>query len=432
MTYGNCTYGWYDRPFSHRDVPSLALLSFPSLREFSWAGLSIHEYDALAPLLQHRATQLTKLELDLEYHVFRAGFRALPFFSKKVLQLHRPGSIVFSALKSLSLSNVVLDSHDFAIAGSIDFSNLEHLKLRFCPGTERVLQHLAESGSSKLRVVEINMGFSALSATDQQGILIAFLESFQGLQALYINMLYWPTGLTTGVWRAVGRHSKTLWRFAYHQRQAAEDVFGAARGSFIGAGITVYDALNVELSEAADLDGKVPDNPLRHLDLRGLGLGCSPKCMMPLVSPFSHKSSLQLLHMRRSGLDFMVDESLLGTLRRPDIPAEQIIQDARDTFRLDLHRFLQWVFGPCGIGSLQLFVYGDFSHGDRYRQHWKMMCRNERPKAGAGNAEPMFYREVTEEDQGLLSLLEEHEGLVSALANDALFCTMPPVGHGAQ
>ncbi|KAK7919919.1 hypothetical protein PG985_007941 [Apiospora marii] len=424
----------------HPGVPSLALRSFPALKELSWAGLSTHEYDSLAPALRQCAPRLTKLELDPEWHEYLTEDymigsrprRTLPFFSKKVLRLHRPGSLVFPALKTLSLSNVDLNSHNFAIARSIDFANLENLQLRFCPGTERVLQHLAASGSSKLRTLEINLvySYSPLPAKEQQTIWIAFLESFEGLEELYINISNEAAGLTTGVWRAVGRHRKTLRQFGYHQRQHFTGAYGNGElqeEAFGENGVSAVDALNVGLSETADLEGDGSNNPLCQLDLRGLGLGCSPKLMMPIVSPFCHKSSLQLLHMRRSGLDSILEDP-------DDSPIPLPIYKTEDVIRSELHPFLQWVFGPRGIRSLQLFVYGDFSHGGRYRRYWKVMCRNETPEAAAaaGDAETRFYREVTEDDQGLWGLLKEHEGLVSALPNDGLFGGYHPDPGGAQ
>ncbi|KAK8135117.1 hypothetical protein PG984_007129 [Apiospora sp. TS-2023a] len=427
ITYGNCRGRSLFDTMDHPDVPSLALLGFPCLRELSWAGLSNHQCGTLAPLLQHRATQLTKLELDLEYHQWTTEHGHLRFFSKGVLRLHRPGSIVFSALKSLSLSNFDLRSYNFAIASSVNFSNLEHLKLRFCDGTERVLQHLTESVSNKLRAVEINMGISFLSANDQQKILIAFLESFQGLEELYMNMSYWPTGLTTEIWRAVGHHSKTLRGFDYHQRQHVTNVYSrleyspAPRSCLRRA---KFGIVGGQLSWWL----RVEESTLPFVTPSQFGPGVLAKVD---VSPFRLKSSsLQLLHMRRSGLDSRLEEYLMNKSSRT--VAVRQAQESQDRLRLELHNFLQWVFGPGGIRSLQLFVYGDFSHEGRYRQYCKMMCRNERREAVAEDAEVMFYREAMEEDRGPLSLLEEHKDLVFALPSDGMFGGQHPDEISAQ
>ncbi|KAK8093393.1 hypothetical protein PG997_000078 [Apiospora hydei] len=92
----------------------------------------------------------------------------------------------------------------------------------------------------------------------------------------------------------------------------------------------------------------------------------------------------------------------------------------------DLHEFLQWVFGPQGIRSLRLFLYGDFSFNGRFKDECKMMCRNEtlesqQTAAGQGVGPRLHYREVTKDDRDILNLLEKQEEFVTACPVDRTF-----------
>ncbi|KAK7949344.1 uncharacterized protein PG986_010230 [Apiospora aurea] len=315
VTTGDCAWTLSSNPMHPKVPPPPALSSFSKLREFSWAGLSSTDFNSLRALLLRVGPQLTKLELNLEWYChqfFQERERVpMPPFSETVLRLHRPEPLVFLALTSLSLSNICLDAHNLAIVKSIPFSNLEHLKLHFCPGTDRILRYLAASRSIGLRTFAFEIGYYYITHHDEEAEMAAiteFLESFQGLEELYINILDTPAPPTKEIWQSLGRHRKTLRRFAYHQQEVGHPARGVEE---LKSCIT--DVLDLGFSEITDLDIFSLGHPFRHLDLRGIGLGCSPKWLTPILSPFRYKTSLRLLHMRRSGQDLNQDEDLLNT-----------------------------------------------------------------------------------------------------------------------
>ncbi|KAJ6437892.1 hypothetical protein O9K51_09720 [Purpureocillium lavendulum] len=45
-------------------------------------------------------------------------------------------------------------------------------------------------------------------------------------------------------------------------------------------------------------------------------------------------------------------------------------------FRDKFHDFLKWVFGPDGIRSLHMIVFGDFAYGGRIAQKNVLLCRD--------------------------------------------------------
>ncbi|KAK8093396.1 hypothetical protein PG997_000081 [Apiospora hydei] len=161
--------------------PPPALSSFSKLRGFSWAGPSSTDFNSLRALLLRVAPQLTKLELNHEWYChqfFHERNRVpMPPFSETVLRLHRPEPIVFLALTSLSLSNISLDAHNLAIVKSIPFSNLEHLKLLFCPGTDHILRYLAASSSIRLRTFEFEIGYYSITSNDEEAEMAAITDT---------------------------------------------------------------------------------------------------------------------------------------------------------------------------------------------------------------------------------------------------------------
>ena len=79
-----------------------------------------------------------------------------------------------------------------------------------------------------------------------------------------------------------------------------------------------------------------------------------------------------------------------------------------------LHPFLQQVFGPQGVLSLRVLVFGDFPYDGRYDRYCKLLCRSGTAEQMGQGFEPRFYREMTERDRDLLNLLEEHNSLITA------------------
>ncbi|KAK7919923.1 hypothetical protein PG985_007945 [Apiospora marii] len=131
--------------------------------------------------------------------------------------------------------------------------------------------------------------------------------------------------------------------------------------------------------------------------------------------------------------DLAESEPLVDLYDRPGKLGQ--IQADYVRFEEDLHKFLQWVFGPRGVRSLRLFHYGDFSFDGRFKDHCRIICRNETPEEqeqeqdgdGGRETEPrLYYREVTKEDRDVLNLLEEEHDFVTACPVDTLFGAQKP------
>ncbi|KAK7949348.1 uncharacterized protein PG986_010234 [Apiospora aurea] len=114
----------------------------------------------------------------------------------------------------------------------------------------------------------------------------------------------------TAIWRAAaGHHKKTLRRFVFHQRRlTGVDYVPPSCGE-------EWDQLDLSL-ESSGFESSPDENSLGYSDLKSLVLGCSPEWMTRIVSPFCQKTSLQILHMRRSGPEFARIARLQGKAPR--------------------------------------------------------------------------------------------------------------------
>ncbi|KAK7919924.1 hypothetical protein PG985_007946 [Apiospora marii] len=299
----------------------LDLQAFANLKQLSWAGVIGDDVYSLSDALAGVAPQMEMLDLDFTYYNLpRAPTN--PGLSQddsddesqyhsllsKLFRLQRPVPLSLPALRDLRLCEVDFQApRDVqGLLASVDLARLERLELRSCPNSDLLLARLAASSSSSsprrlanLRSFTLQMHDVALSTC-----VVPFLQSFAGLRDLSLAMP--RTGdATAQIWRAAAAHHRqSLRRLVYHQRSKDGEV-GEAPGRW-----KPWDQPDLCLRRS-DLGKESGGNPLGRLDLQSLGLGCSPKWMVSLCFPgkrivasYCKKSSLQLLHMRRSGPEF--------------------------------------------------------------------------------------------------------------------------------
>ena len=79
--------------------------------------------------------------------------------------------------------------------------------------------------------------------------------------------------------------------------------------------------------------------------------------------PFTSKTSLKVLHIRQSESDANRGCTSWAVYSRYNRPEEAEEVEGHPTLRPEFCQFAEWAFGPQGIGSLCLVVYGDFAYG---------------------------------------------------------------------
>ncbi len=138
----------------------MSLTHFKSLKTFSWSGgLSREDFDELRDMFRSQASKLEILKIDLldwwdaqlnwcrKDHDLQLWITDNNFFAERVLEIV-PGikNVLFPSLKSLALSSVALQRPSLDMTHTFNFSNLNSLNLRACPGTDSSLRKVVESG----------------------------------------------------------------------------------------------------------------------------------------------------------------------------------------------------------------------------------------------------------------------------------------------
>ncbi|KAH6972917.1 hypothetical protein BKA56DRAFT_593007 [Ilyonectria sp. MPI-CAGE-AT-0026] len=416
----------------------LALSVFPHLKCLSWTGLSSpSDLESLADVLEQRSHQLEELEIDITHHrdlwsdYDSDNEREQVEFAVQILKLPRRRFMRFPVLKKLALAAVsVAPGNSRAVRQRVlgyihdvfDFGSLQSLKLRHCHGWEDLIILLSKGAEPlELRSLEIQWSFKDAPTKPYESIS-EFLDKVHGLEELFLYTTAAEDSL--GPWRALLRHRTSLRRVVHHQRSIDlsddDHLFG-----------TEYDSPDLAFMSPEDEEDS-PGGSLGKLDLTCLGISCNARFMRSFVSGFASKTSLQVLHMRQSGTDLVRHH--LGW----DKPAER--NDELFDFagiELPVERFpmignafidfAQWVFGPTGICSLRLLVYGDFSYEGRFGNATLLLCRRDSSRGTEDSADEeasqvLRFREVKEgEDAELWGLFEREKHVLTACPCDSLF-----------
>ena len=278
---------------------ALDLASFPHLKRLSWVGLCPDaQATALAAALARTSYQLVELDLDLRYdgnsEVSSQVQQDDPLFARDLLGI--PGRRIkkFNALKVLSLAAVSLipsgigirdssnssnheELHDRnkhvvkQISNVFDFSKIQSLKLRFCPGWQELLDLLTQYPRLvRLKSLEI------LSTKEDNGrgqSITRFLESFKGLEDLFLCTSISHNPLD--IWRSALHHKATLRRIVHHQREMDTDDESDQFEYY-------FDLQNLSFfpEDLARLCANPSQNPLSELELTSVGLCSAPEYMV--------------------------------------------------------------------------------------------------------------------------------------------------------
>ncbi|KAJ6037929.1 hypothetical protein N7499_004088 [Penicillium canescens] len=325
------------------------------------------------------------------------------------------------ALSTLSLSKVTLPPDILSEHHAI-FCSLRALTLRDCPNQLRLVQLLSRS-QKPLRLMHFEFSFDYLLHEPGEGrslsAVVRFLCSFRGLQHLHLRLSNFPAS-KSHIQDAIGHHQSTLKSLVYHERQLtpidADGLFEDDRD--------VSPAWITNLSAIVDL-GQVS----------AVALCASPSAARRCLRPTAKHSKLQILHLRFSGLERIhrdipreittfLRESRKRYSRHPRSCWGSVNQNAsndnhsygtifdeyfaRSQFEYmdpqqavlassaaiaeaeELVSFAEWAFGPDGLPALQVLAFGDFSHGDRYRNQQFLMRRVYASSGGNGLAGPAY------------------------------------------
>ncbi|VUC31526.1 unnamed protein product [Clonostachys rosea] len=364
----------------------ITLSHFRSLRSLSWTDSSPYNLEAPATAIQTNASQLETLEVnflnwpalwyiaeELDEPFLRFDetsvvdedelyIREDGYFEDEVLgQMRNPLQPMFLVLRNLSLTQVHLTDRTIL---TLNLGALESLTIRWCGGWVPFLHSLVELG------VPPNLDHFELQAADHgwtggyRALLARLIEGLSEPKSLFLGQL--GTHSSHGVWNRLAQHGKTIKRFVHQLNTKV--VFQSGSGT------------QAEHFANEDWDGMRRDpflkNPFASFEsLDFLGITCEPAKMRILTMPFVTKSCLRVIHIRRTlnctlsrrgwdlteGIGDSLDpccDSKLAEIDETNGQAKMNIDALRGEFR----DFAEWAFGPDGIHSLKILVFGDLSH----------------------------------------------------------------------
>ncbi|PVH91917.1 hypothetical protein DM02DRAFT_635787 [Periconia macrospinosa] len=348
ITDGACDYNLnFQSPINLSD--------FTHLKKLSWSGLrSENDMETLQDTIKQVSHQLVELELDfinwseVQAALFVDDDDSDTFFVRNILELPpKSTTCMFPALQILSLSGLSFESAAEEMSYAFDFGSLRSLKLRFCFGWERFLLCGSRlNRPTRLKCLEIQSAISYEESVEES--VSEFLRSFHGLEQLAIST--GSPAWALDIWRAALHHKSTLKAFAHHQRNINLDEdspYFEEECDNPDLSLTLVD------KEMAEWTRIPSQQPLTGLDLEFLGLCCDPELLTGLIDLIvSNSATYQSSQSEGSG----EYESLELTK--------------------SLHDLAQWAFGPKGLPSLEVIVYGDFSYEGRYVHSNVFLCRN--------------------------------------------------------
>ena len=382
------------------------------LRSLSWKSITnASELYALRDSLSLNSEHLSTLELDLVYlskviqiwclthgnfsrHYFE---KPMPFwgniFATTVLRL-KPGdsSIVFPFLEALRLSALHFSSAATEMAWALNLTNLRSLKLHNCPDSLELLDRVSKA-PQPMRLTSFEL-VTRENMVDSFP-LSNFLESFTGLEEMYLFMQDLGVQPPKDYWSSIRCHKSTLKRLVYHK----ENDDNLPGRSVLSTHTTQKDSIPYSVENA------IRDPPLVDC----IGISDSGSSLVSHILSF--KSNAITLHLRLkltvwSNFQASRLEGIAPSLtwkllhirwtranypNRYDWPddakssyvARHTVAGGSDPswrpmspyLPEDLRTFATWAFGPTGLPKLQILASGDFFHKGRFDERKVLLCR---------------------------------------------------------
>ncbi|KAL2810190.1 hypothetical protein BJX63DRAFT_323664 [Aspergillus granulosus] len=324
------------------------LADFSRLKRLTWIPLTWRsDLEALAMGLKRFAHQLTLLELD----IYTYDNKSPNCFTWDTMDLSvNYRKQIFPSLQRLYLCGVPFELAEVEMAHAFNWTTLRSLHLRFCFGWAEFLRQVIASGQ-RIRLTSLTLEpCSVLEFPGEEvDTICLFLHAFTGLRDLFLSTN--ETFGTLDIWRAVLNHKDTLKTFVHNQRIPA--TFWSDDWPD-NEWLIEPPRLPFTPQEMEMLIETPTSNPLVSLDLEFLGLSFPSEHLKTLISAFTNKESLQLLHIRQAGGYNHVYHNW------------GVLPGGRHAATEQLAAFGNWAFGPDGIQSLKGLAFGDFSYGNRW------------------------------------------------------------------
>lgn len=204
------------------------LLKLKDLRHFSWQEADFIDSYIFHEVIKANCHHLKTLDIGFQHRTRAAPYalelalRSAGLFSPRV----DDSTPQFTALHSISLRNVSFKLAYRKLFPTFDISDIRSLKLNNCRCVLNFLKAIRVSGKPiNLKSLELDYDKIAPSFADYDDMkaagsmvmeAIRFVESFQGLQHLYVRAMDFTVQSTERAPWAILNHAHTLKRLVYH------------------------------------------------------------------------------------------------------------------------------------------------------------------------------------------------------------------------
>ncbi|CEL11749.1 hypothetical protein ASPCAL14846 [Aspergillus calidoustus] len=355
-------------------------------------GLSC--FTALSELEWEGALYLIPVGGESTKPLWLCGYRGL--FPSSFRDDHtRPDLDGYSLLTSLTLSRVSFPSALLPGVQRSPFRALQALTLRDCPSELHFLQLLARSSRPvSLRYFEISSDCLRESGERLAFIaIVEFLLSFRGLQYLYLKISNFPQFLP-GLDDAIHHHQSALRGLIFHERRLMavdrEQIFEELRDDVtvtlasiprILRKICSPIALGLCLRPASTESSRQPTNTFVYSDPPpAIQWGGKNPLRPPAGDPFAAAERYGPM-------------APVASLKIQEVEGRRtrLLANAKGVGTSGVRQAGQWAFGPAGLPALQILAFGDFSHGDRYREQQVLIQRKRPDRSSNGTSHRECY-----------------------------------------
>jgi hypothetical protein len=192
----------------------------------------------------------------------------------------------FPKMRSLKLTRVLLKDETMnktVTAISINLAGLTTLALRMCPYWALLLKDMVQSTTpikvKSFEILDFYLQTPNVTAVSKTTAITDFLESFDGLEELYISHCG-PTPVLE-FWDHLSRHASTLKAFVHHQRITDQDdelLLSRKGRDLLDPAISEYDLERIRQDPT--------QNPLSRLNLEFIGLTCAPEYLVSITTSY--------------------------------------------------------------------------------------------------------------------------------------------------
>ncbi|KAG4261641.1 hypothetical protein FPRO03_11658 [Fusarium proliferatum] len=345
------------------------------------------------------------------------GLKARDYINETVFGLDKLSPCIkFPNLHTIVLSHVPLSA---ALAETVDFEILKSLTIRSCPlWYEFVLTMAQRKVPVKLRKLELQESWPKNDEgsiyMDEDDPIAFLLDSFEGLEEFYLSQIGGMRSILT--WHHVCHHKSTLKIFVNHSR------FYEERNR------RWWDQPDMMLRDwnTTPFRDDPTSTPLYRLDTEFISLSCAPKFLNDnyVLNPFSRKECLKIVHLRQSRSDMGPDsETWAVTIVEDEEPIDNApaVDEGDNPSKEYLHcafwTFIQRVFSPKGIKSLEYIVFGDYGRPERTSRGNLLICRER-----YGSQDSRIIRESCPEPEWYY-IKKEYGDALRSCPSDPLFDT---------